>query len=50
MLASFRRLAYSMVWAEIADISNDSVGQALASAELPKRVHLKRTPVPTDHG
>ena len=28
---------------QIADISNDSVGQALASAELPKRVHLKRS-------
>jgi hypothetical protein len=27
---------------QIADIGNDSVGQALASAELPKRVHLKR--------
>jgi transcriptional regulator with XRE-family HTH domain len=27
---------------KIADISNDSVGQALASAELPKHVHLKR--------
>lgn len=26
----------------LADISNDTVGQALASAELPKRVHLKR--------
>jgi transcriptional regulator with XRE-family HTH domain len=26
----------------VADISNDSVGQALASAELPKHVHLKR--------
>ena len=26
----------------IADISNDSVGQALASAELPRHVHLKR--------
>ena len=26
----------------IADIGNDSVGQALASAELPKHVHLKR--------
>jgi len=25
-----------------ADIGNDPVGQALASAELPKRVHLKR--------
>lgn len=28
---------------QIADISNDSVGQALATAELPKHVHLKRT-------
>jgi transcriptional regulator with XRE-family HTH domain len=28
---------------QIADISNDSVGQALASAELPKHAHLKRT-------
>lgn len=27
---------------ELADISNHSVGQALASAELPKHVHLKR--------
>ena len=27
---------------QIADISNDRVGQALASAELPKHVHLKR--------
>ena len=27
---------------QVADISNDSVGQALASADLPKRVHLKR--------
>ena len=26
----------------IADTSNDSVGQALASFELPKHVHLKR--------
>ena len=26
----------------IADIGNDSVGQALASAELPRRIHLKR--------
>ena len=26
-----------------ADIGNDPVGQALASAELPKRVHLKRS-------
>lgn len=28
---------------QIADISNDSVGQALASAELPKHIHLKRS-------
>ena len=34
---------------EIAGISCDSVGQALASAELPKRVRLKRPPRPTDH-
>ena len=27
---------------QIADIGNDSVGQTLASAELPKHVHLKR--------
>ena len=26
----------------IADIGSDSVGQALASAELPKHVHLRR--------
>jgi transcriptional regulator with XRE-family HTH domain len=35
---------------EIADIRNDSVGQALASAELPKRVRLKRAPPPIHHG
>jgi transcriptional regulator with XRE-family HTH domain len=28
---------------KVADIGNDRVGQALASAELPKRVHLKRS-------
>lgn len=28
---------------QIADISNDSVGQALASADLPKHIHLKRS-------
>ncbi len=27
---------------QVADISHDRVGQALASADLPKRVHLKR--------
>ena len=27
---------------QIADIGNNSVGQALASADLPKHVHLKR--------
>jgi hypothetical protein len=35
---------------EIADIARDSVGQALASAELPKRVRLKRASGPTDNG
>jgi transcriptional regulator with XRE-family HTH domain len=35
---------------DIADISRDSVGQALATSELPKRVRLKRTSAPTDHG
>jgi hypothetical protein len=34
---------------EIADISRDSVGQALASADLPKRVRIKRTTGPPDH-
>ena len=33
---------------EIANISHDSVGQTLASAELPKRVHLKRASEPRD--
>ena len=33
---------------EIANISHDSVGQTLASAELPKRVHLKRASEPSD--
>lgn len=28
---------------QIADISNDRVGQALASAGLPKHIHLKRS-------
>jgi hypothetical protein len=28
---------------DVADIRNDAVGQALASAGLPKHVHLKRT-------
>jgi len=27
---------------QVAHISNDSVGQALASADLPKHIHLKR--------
>lgn len=35
---------------QIADISNDSVGQTLASADLPKRVHLKRTPRTSSNG
>jgi hypothetical protein len=29
---------------EIADIGRDSVGQAMASVQLPERVRLKRTP------
>ncbi|MCC5870716.1 MAG: helix-turn-helix domain-containing protein [Gammaproteobacteria bacterium] len=33
---------------QIADISNDSVGQALARTELPKRAHPKR-PVGSSH-
>lgn len=34
---------------QIADIANDPAGQALASAELPKHAHLKRTAgVPRD--
>lgn len=32
---------------EIADISHDPVGRALASEDLPKRVRLKRTEEPT---
>lgn len=28
---------------QVADVSNDRVGQALASADLPKRIHLKRS-------
>src|ERR1700759_3050580 len=35
---------------QIADIGRDSVGQALASAELPKHVHIKRVPRTPDHG
>lgn len=35
---------------EIADIASDSLGRTLASAELPKRVRLKRTSRSTDHG
>lgn len=27
---------------QIADIANDPIGQALASSELPKHIHLKR--------
>lgn len=35
---------------EIADIARDSVGQALAGAELPRRVRLKRPSAATDNG
>ena len=34
---------------EVADIAGDSVGQALASAELPMRVRLRRPPEPPAH-
>lgn len=33
---------------EIADISRDSVGQALSSAELPERVRIRRKPRKSD--
>lgn len=36
--------------AQIADIGNDKVGQALASFALPKRVHLKRSAKPSRDG
>jgi transcriptional regulator with XRE-family HTH domain len=35
---------------QVADIRNDSVGQALASAELPKHIHLKRPTESTNDG
>ncbi|AOX16672.1 helix-turn-helix domain-containing protein [Kozakia baliensis] len=35
---------------QIADISHDSVGQALASAALPKHIHLKRGTGPSRDG
>lgn len=35
---------------QIADISRDSVGQALASAGLPKHIHLKRKAAPSNNG
>lgn len=34
----------------VADIRNDSIGQALASAALPKHVHLRRTAGSADNG
>ncbi len=33
---------------QIADIGVDSVGQALASADLPKHIHLRRSAGPRD--
>lgn len=30
---------------QVADIANDTVGQALSSENLPKRIHLKRSTV-----
>lgn len=35
---------------QLADIGNDPVGQALASAELPKHAHLKRIAGPSRDG
>lgn len=35
---------------QIADIGNDPVGQAMARAELPKHVHLKRNAGPARDG
>lgn len=35
---------------QVADIANDSVGQALASADLPKSAHLKRPAGPSRDG
>jgi transcriptional regulator with XRE-family HTH domain len=35
---------------QVADIGNDVVGQSLASADLPKRVHIKRQARTPDHG
>lgn len=35
---------------QVADLSHDRVGQELASAALPKRVHLKRKARPPSHG
>lgn len=34
----------------VADIHNDSVGQALASADLPKHAHVRRTAGPAGNG
>lgn len=35
---------------QVADISNDSVGQSLASADLPKHAHPKRSRRSSDNG
>jgi transcriptional regulator with XRE-family HTH domain len=35
---------------QVADIRGDSVGQALASAALPKRIHLRRAGGPSGDG
>ena len=35
---------------QVANISNDRVGQALASADLPKHIHLKRPSGPSRDG
>jgi hypothetical protein len=34
---------------QVADISKDSVGLAQSTAQLPKRIHLKRSSKPSSH-
>jgi hypothetical protein len=34
---------------QVADISKDSVGLAQSTAQLPKHIHLKRSPKPSSH-
>ena len=41
--AALQALGLLDAMGEIADISRDSVGQALASADLPERIRIRRT-------